>query len=153
MLLLSLALLLLLLAAAAAVKAASPNLLAGTAPPPAYGSGGNTHSGVRISGSISSSDADAAAARPSVLGQNGCVVQGVAAASCLGFNATDSTAILQAALDLPTIQTLVIDLPPTCDAVRGVNCAWVVRPPASCHTLPASGSIREIDRSCGMHAY
>jgi hypothetical protein len=50
----------------------------------------------------------------------GCVVGGIATASCFGFNATDSTDALQAALSAPGLQLLRID------SVAGKP--WVVRP-------------------------
>lgn len=51
-----------------------------------------------------------------------CVVRGAATASCFGYNATDSTDILQAALSMPSVSTLTIDRPP------GGQAAWLVRP-------------------------
>ena len=61
-------------------------------------------------------------------GAHPCVVNGAATASCFGFNATDSTELLQAALNLETIRTLTVDAPVGCNAARGGSCVWIVRP-------------------------
>jgi hypothetical protein len=50
-----------------------------------------------------------------------CVIDGAATASCFGFNASDSTEIVQAALSMAAIDTLTIDRPPS-----GQH--WLVRP-------------------------
>ena len=50
-----------------------------------------------------------------------CVSHGSANATCFGFNATDSTAILQAAFDLPLITNLTIDRHRDCDVTLGTR--------------------------------
>jgi hypothetical protein len=67
----------------------------------------------------SDSDVDAAASQPA---PHPCVIDGAAMLSCFGFNATDSTDILQAALHMESIRRLTVDLP------SSGHPAWLVRP-------------------------